>query len=465
MTPFLKKQKDFQDFEKESGIFKATMSDIIPWEYIRFTTYLEIMERDKIYNQTTYFKKSRLRKFKKLLGLFQLLKLRRKKFWFFGIPRRKLMKELWVDIYSDYYYEEVKEDALFFEYSYNDTHLRPIKHREVVYLDFIEFLLIAIKACLLKNKATDDNESYESYENSFYQKFAFKLDFKSRFIQVWRTQKAHDLLWGFLIRLLRPQCVFLGCSYGKEALIATLKKNGIQVVEFQHGAISPYHYGYSFYADYAAKKTFPDYFLAFGDFWRQRINFPIDREHIVPVGFPYFEERIRYEASDQQGKKTILVLSQGRIGKYLYEFCKELVESDKFKEYIIQFKLHPGEVDSWEERYPLKNERFQVIADAKKELYQLMEESNVVIGVYSTALYEAYCLNRPVYVLSSSAGIENVGPAIEEGLFVEISNSADLWNSLSSDKTDLNCEYIIASNWKSNFHEFLKNIIESAPKN
>lgn len=183
----------------------------------------------------------------------------------------------------------------------------------------------------------------------------------------------------------------------------------IRTYELQHGTI----YKDGFIYNYNTKEVisqFADYFLAFGEFWKKDIKYPIDEKHVIPVGFPYIENRVN-EMKDickKEGKqcKTVLFLSQGTNGMQMSLLACQLVkriEREKINIHII-YKLHPGEYPVWEKRYPElrkldRESRIQVIDTHICDLYSLFSQADIQIGVDSTAIFEglAFGLTTIIY--------------------------------------------------------------------
>ncbi len=208
-----------------------------------------------------------------------------------------------------------------------------------------------------------------------------------------------------LIKKRKPKQIFLVCSYVyKLALIAAAKQNKVETIEIQHGTIDKFHLGYSF-PEHNSIDYFPDKMYFFGEYWKNCMSFPIEEENKIVYGFPYFRKQKKKYATIEKKTGTILIISQGTIGNNLSEF---LWKSREFlKDYQITYKLHPGEYDRWKTDYPnlvklSELENVTIIDNNNTNLYTFLAESEFVIGVYSTAIYEALafdckvmCVNLP----------------------------------------------------------------------
>jgi hypothetical protein len=182
------------------------------------------------------------------------------------------------------------------------------------------------------------------------------------------------------------------------------------VVELQHGEISEYHMGYHY--PNGPKRDFPDYFLAFGEFWSTTADFPIPDEHIIPVGYPYLERRAkRYE--DVTPERQVIFLSQGEPGRQLSRFATEFAARDH--DWTVVYKLHPGEYSRWRQAYPwLEDAPLRIVDSSDPPLYELFARSRAQVGAYSTALYEGLQFDLDTYVVDVP-GIECVRGLIDAG--------------------------------------------------
>jgi hypothetical protein len=194
----------------------------------------------------------------------------------------------------------------------------------------------------------------------------------------------------------------LVCSYGKEALIAACKNNNVKCIEIQHGTISKYHLGYSF-PNNKEVPYFPDEMYMFGKYWYESTPVPLTEEKITYYGYPYMEERIKEYKNNKKKKNQILFISQGTIGNKLSETAYEFAKDNK--EYNIIYKLHPGEYNRWRNDYDnlIKAEKldnFKVIDNNKINLYKLLSESEFLIGVYSTAIYEGLIMDCKLILIN-----------------------------------------------------------------
>lgn len=205
-------------------------------------------------------------------------------------------------------------------------------------------------------------------------------------------------------------------SYGKEAFIEACQRQGIPVVELQHGVINKYHYGYDFPPNHP-KDAFPNYIFTFGPHWTKEANFPIPDKNIIPVGFPYLEKQ-REAVSDIETKNQLLFISSGYSSGR--QFSRIAVDAANQLDSEIVYKLHPNEYDNWKTQYPwLIKSKVQVIDTDKPSLYKLFAESKGQVGVCSTALFEGITFGLPTFVVELPC-VEYFQTSIELGDVVPV---------------------------------------------
>lgn len=249
------------------------------------------------------------------------------------------------------------------------------------------------------------------------------------------------------IKRMRPKAIFLVCSYGKEVYVEACRALSVPVIELQHGTISPFHPGYN-YPGCSKKSLFPDYFLSFGDYWNAIVDFPIARENVRSLGYPYLDRTL--EALKQTKKKKIVFISQGTIGKELSQFAVKL-EKLLPKKWEVIYKLHPGEVYGWNDAYPeLKQSGISVLAGDEPSLHTLLGQAAIQIGVYSTAVFEGMALGCDTYLVNLF-GIEYMHPLIEKGFCTLVDSPEQINISESDKKTEIDeIERIFSDHWRSN---------------
>lgn len=398
--------------EEELNIFEKQIDGVYFWELVRWHVHRQILEKKNIYGQahtkvatnSNYYTNFILSAAKNLF-IKNPFFAPQSDILFWGHQRRKKMGDgLWWDIYCDpiINYLRHEKSYLLLESPYIDTHLSPAKTAHLCYLDLVIFLawiqrkLRIVRFFMSKKEQNLLKEIQKHIET----RFKVNIDILPLVSNMLFIRKSILPFYKKVLKTIRPQIVVILCSYtGKDIFIGACKELAIPVVEMQHGtSVGRYHLGYSFPGTHGRKHTFPDYFFTFGDFWKNRSEYPIKAENIISVGYPFFELEIKKYAQVNK-KEQILFISQGTIGKEMSKFATQLQARDDFL-LDIAYKLHPGEYDRWKEEYPwLKNSKIIVIDDDTVPLYKLLAESSAQVGVYSTVVYEGLGFGLKTFLL------------------------------------------------------------------
>ena len=252
---------------------------------------------------------------------------------------------------------------------------------------------------------------------------------------------------------MKPKAVFLVNSCGKELYIEACKQLSIPTIELQHGNISPFVLAYQ-HSGTATKKNFPDFFLSFGKYWESSVDFPISGDSIQTLGYPYLEDAKEMFPEKLKPKKLITFVSQFTNGKEMSEFACKLSKIVG-EEWEVVYKLHPSEV-RWREIYKsLNHSNVRVIEDGEApSLYELFNQSAIVVGVYSTAIFEGLAFGCRTYILNLF-GVEHMQLLIDDGICKLINEPEEISLEECSLVTSFDQNYIFEGNWRVNLDHAL----------
>ncbi|WP_271969547.1 hypothetical protein [Halorubrum ezzemoulense] len=341
------------------------------------------------------------------------------------------------------------------------SHHSPAKTKNLRYLEFIHYGGTLQRKLGLRSPSLPDDvvSRLREAEAEIRRRFDIEVDIVSEARDALHVRNTTLPLYERLLDRVDPEVVVLVVSYGKGTFIEACKRKGIPVVELQHGVIYDHHFGYS-YPEGETKTTFPDYLLTFGEFWNENARYPIPDDRVIPVGYPYLEERLdAYD--DVERSEQLLFISQGTIGRELSRFALEVHEDDRIDHEVV-YKLHPGEYDRWEEEYPwLAESDVRVIDDSEPPLYRLFAESSAQIGVGSTAVYEGLCFDLETFVFKPN-GADVLWPLVEDGAASMIENVDELAGELrSSAGSQFDREWFFKSDSVANMLEELERICDT----
>jgi len=462
----------FLRMEDELDLFDQQIGGVYFWERVRFGVHRKILEETGISGQAhTKLEPTCLNRATTVLLAARNMLFRNPYFSssrdvvFLGHPRRKLQEDgKWWDIYCDPIIEGLSLSYAYFEDSYLNTHLAPAKTAGIRYLDLIN-VLAGIKRRLRVTRirlSRTERDLLQHVREEIAIRFNIDVNLDQIVSRNLLNRKSRLPLYKMLLRKLDPQLAIVLVSYGKEIFIEACRELHIPVVELQHGVIGYYHLAYSYPGSTRTKRFFPDYFFAFGDYWKDCVEFPIKKERIYSVGYPYFESEVK-KYSDIQKKDQILFISSGDIGKKMSKFAVKLSKSHSLEQKIV-YKLHPGEYHRWRKEYPwLVNTDIKVIDHDSVPLYQLFAESRFQIGVNSTAIYEGLSFGLRTFLLNLP-GVEYMEDLAKKHYVSIIKSVDELQECLK--RPDL-APHISANkffriNALENFHEALRKIMASS---
>ncbi|MDD3591330.1 MAG: hypothetical protein PHO65_01665 [Sulfurovum sp.] len=309
----------------------------------------------------------------------------------FSHSRAVKVDDEFIDVYTKYFIDELRQsgtDIVELESAHLGVH--PKKRKKFVrYTDWIALFQKVYKLFLKVNIAGEKLEIFKKVEDEINSICHSNVDLVTYVPKSIKTYKATYKIYNKIFQKIKPKVLYTVVSYGQAPIIKAAKDNSIEVVELQHGTFSKYHLGYSFPNRNEPLEYFPDKFFVWNEFWKKMIKLPLSDENLVVDGFRYLDaQKSKFEHLKKK-ENQLVVLSQGAIGNIMAE--KFLECYDRFKEYDIKYKLHPGEFDRWQSYPALKIlsefTNVEVLTDGV-HLYELFATSSLQVGVFSTALYE-----------------------------------------------------------------------------
>ncbi len=188
--------------------------------------------------------------------------------------------------------------------------------------------------------------------------------------------------------------------------MASAQEAGIKVIELQCGVFSNYNVQFS-WPGRPKIPYLPNEIWTWGEYWTSGIENSGSQTIVVSGATREFEE-VRQRARNVK-PKSIVVMSQPLIGSTLYAESLKLAQMNP--DYEIVFKMHPKDViDDFVGNKP---SNFSVAAESARSL-DLLSESEICVGVFSTTLIEAAGLGNKVAMLKLS-GWEHLLPLVNSG--------------------------------------------------
>jgi len=187
--------------------------------------------------------------------------------------------------------------------------------------------------------------------------------------------------------------------------------------------------------------------MVWGDFWKKTIRTP---SQVLSVGNAQVALKLDQVNVKGAGKKIkkILVFYENEMKSFIQRFA-ELMETHPYE---IHIKFHHRQ-NEWVPINTIHREfdAYQnVFFEEKINIYDAFEDTDIVVGGGSTALYEAVACGIPMYFTNNKIIDETYGRYIEtpEQLCDLMVNHQDL--SVSSDERDA----LFKLNWKASFKAY-----------
>lgn len=464
-------------FEETNNLFELECEGVKFWPLVRVNVFDYLLTEKYSVGHAHDTTKSKsiidriFIKFKQIyyILLFSPIFIGQRDVLIYNHPRRVKVNNVYECLYTDTLIKDLNKSYIVFESPYQLKHFRPIPTNNIKYLDYMNFSKPIYRFIQLKNrlKGTKEVEQIHELFNKLKEQFNSKMDidnWTNRTIERVYAFKTKSEQFRKLLSKINPKIVIEITSYNMNSLSLTYaaKKMNIPVIELQHGVMGKNHIAYN-YGKIQNLETFPDYIFLFGQYWKDVTKFPVNSSNIKTVGWPYFDSRIRENTKAMVCKeqKTIIFISDGQNGKKMSRIAFDLSNQINMNNYNIIYKLHPGEYLRWKNEYSwLIESKIEVVDNSEKDIHYYFKQSDIQIGVRSTAIYEglAYSLFTIILKLEFHEDMDDLcslkyahfAESVDEIIkLIEFSNTEDL-------KT-INTEYF----WKKDSLNNMKHEIDT----
>ena len=343
-----------------------------------------------------------------------------------GVPRRQLIDSYWSDQHTCYLRDLLPNNTIYFEESINYIHYEPQGKEQSVYLDSIELLssflsFISSPFVTLSHRDLENLESLKPLTDYLTAKIFRRLACKY-FYQ-------YHIYRFFFKHYLKPCTAILVPAYGREAIVLSLKSLGVKVIELQHGAITSKHYGYS-YIKNTVKKSGPDYLLVYGQYWIDRLqNAANTADNIKIMGSHEFHMSDKDSSMEvaKKGFTQVLFISQLRNRSIILKSYNRVREEFNANQSIkCVYRPHPRESS------------LGLAEHSRETIYEALAISDIIVGVYSTAMYQAIAIGKDVICLRAEGSSELDNVYLSK--YIKFADSTDQLIDIIHDM--INCHYI-----------------------
>lgn len=423
-TPFSYKQ--FFDFEKKYSLFESKDHDLYYWDIIRFEVYVELL-----WNYTsrpTYKLRPNagavVNAIKELGYFIYYVLFTRPSNVFFACSRNKV-DEHFLDQNLEDIYRNIEGSKLIVESFQKRKADRT--HKKSVYSP----IAIVRRLCRPFVKRRDFSDLVEKLKKAFP---GFSLSGQD-LNHIFASYLIDRAFYRCLFRLWKPKQIFLTQNGIQKGMFWAARKQGIPLLEVQHGIIDGGHiaYNYSEEINYSKDQLHtPGHFLTFSEFWGRGLNFPYVNLEALGNNSFYSAGNLSIEKVRQTRGEGLLVASSDLFGEPLSELVIKLAAH--YPSLPIYFKLHPNqfaELAIYETRFKPFSHIHVITNEAN--IYELIARCDAVLAIQSTALYEALHLGRKAIIYKRSTytrhahifHVNHVFLVDNEGELIEAINNND----------------------------------------
>jgi hypothetical protein len=402
------------------------ISGVLVWQACRMHLYYKLAEACGLYEQphvTGRRRRNTLLKFGFIIRSLTVdnpfFKAKKFDIAIFDHARSKSLGDSTVDVYSYFLCEELEstgESFVVFERPFLNEYVKKhgFERRRVGVIDAFAGFTSRLPLIVL---SAEERKLVTRLEVELQKSFGVTIALKQLFVRQIARFKIRRYFYGKLLDKYAIGKVYLVVSYYLGPLIDSCKRRGIPVFELQHGVINNYHLGYSFPGrEPGTLRYFPDALLAWGGNWPTTKYLPLDRSQVIQYGFKYFAANTPQYNHLKKHPRKALIVSQSVHGNSLAAYIRSNIEA--LDGWEVYYKLHPSEFnrhDDYDDLNFLSShvEGFSVVEGG--DVHELLAESSVVIGVFSTVLFEALEFGCDVYICPLS-GWEYMDELLEQGL-------------------------------------------------
>jgi len=235
-----------------------------------------------------------------------------------------------------------------------------------------------------------------------------------------------------LLARVQPRLLVTVVGYRLVHQLLTLcaRAQNIPVAELQHGTIGAAHAGYTF-AKGRKPPAFPDALLTFGEIWPELTpGLPLAGTDVHAVGYGWLDLQRDAHPRTAAGKRRILFLSQRDIGRELARWAAEAAQALPRDQFEVVYRLHPSEAVGGTNAYPeLARAGIHVETAQARPLYAAQADSDVQVGVYSTALVEGIAFGVATCI-AALPGHKQLSFLVERGLARLVQDAGELTTAL-----------------------------------
>ena len=417
--------KEFLDWENRNRLYDIKLNEFPIYTFVRMEIYESIIFKSDL---SQILKKGASKQVKKInywelikscLGFFTKQHILKNSNLYITNTENKLkFKNVYVDNFFDKIIQNDTSKTAVLEFpNLINYHFKNIQNKKITVKGGLLYLLEKflkgnVDIPKLDNKIAEISKQYvQLYENIHgeCEEKGFEVEIKNRIL----TNLRRVNIYKNFITKYKPKVVYIKSAYSpmKQIFVFLCKTENIKVFEVQHGHIYPYHIGYLLpKSNKVAKDLFPDKIFVWSNYYKNILlnNNWQENQILVSGDFTYNNEisqekhidKNEYSYITSKFDNIITIISQHTLCDEINQFLKN-VGSIPAKTAVL-IKLHPKYQMIQEKSFSsiLKNKN--VILLKEGNIKSCLRISDLVIGVYSTAVIEAIEMNKEVHLINAS---------------------------------------------------------------
>jgi hypothetical protein len=266
-------------------------------------------------------------------------------------------------------------------------------------------------------------------------------------------------LWDEIVRRVEPRTCIFESHYHKEGCVLALKRNGVKVVELQHGLIAREDIFYVFpekARSVASRALFPDKIFTYGRFWSEILftGNEFTRDQVEVIG-QYQEISTKLSEDDKRelerflnGQDFILITTQTFLHEYFLDYINWLSADLGRRKSKMKIVVKPHPSEQWHLYDTLTSLENVLITEANTEY--LLSKCAMQVSIYSTTLFEGLKYGCRNFSLKVSSSQDYVNSLVEAG----VSTILDPRQNPIDHVTERNAEVKNPEYYYANFHDF-----------
>jgi hypothetical protein len=490
--------EQFIEFEKRHSLFEREIFSVQVWNYVRMYVLDQILKEKRgtddrgtfFWTVFSMYPKMKVIKFIFSSLLFLLshgfLNLSQRDVLVLNHPRRiKNKGNVYECIYTDPLLKEANFSYYVFEQplwleapAYLTSHFSPVETKNIQFFDMVEAKFIclnffhSLKEKLFGQSALNiEKKKIEQLCDLINEEFNVNVDRSGLIKEIYISANYEKLMrktYEKILDQVKPKAILeFFCPIKSRQLFNKISRDkGIPIIELQHGSFGKREPLFYNFAQGNRPSYYPDYFLLFGDYWKNRAKHQMDEKNLISIGFPYLEQKLAGYRPDFQNKYQILFISQSVIGKKLSLLASELSGVLKHTAYEVVYKLHPYEYSKWRKEYPwLEKENILVVDSNERSIHEYFANALCQVGVYSTSIYEGIAFNLYTFIYDAYGSEELEDLYHHYGSVTLVSSVIEIAEKLpiiDFDKAIKETSEISQKLWRphalQNFHDFMSKI-------